>query len=213
MTSATGLAERVQAHGIIAIIRGDFAPDELAEMARAVLAGGIHTLEITLNSPGALAAIRDLRRRFEGRLVLGAGTVLSAAAANDAMDAGAAFIVSPGLDISVVAAAQARDVLCMPGVFTPTEVQAALRLGCRLLKLFPADAAGPAYLRALRAPFNDVGFVPTGGINASNLAAYAGAGAAAAGVGGALVSRGPSPREVETRAAALVAAWKEGRAV
>lgn len=213
MTSATGLAERVQAHGIIAIIRGDFAPDELAEMARAVLAGGIHTLEITLNSPGALAAIRDLRRRFEGRLVLGAGTVLSAAAANDAMDAGAAFIVSPGLDISVVAAAQARDVLCMPGVFTPTEVQAALRLGCRLLKLFPADAAGPAYLRALRAPFNDVGFVPTGGINASNLAAYAGAGAAAAGVGGALVSRGLSPREVETRAAALVAAWKEGRAV
>lgn len=209
MTSPAAAAERIRESGIIAIVRGDFSPPELQALAEALHAGGIEVLEITLNSAGALAAIRDLAARLEGRLLLGAGTVLTEGAAGEAIDAGAAFVVSPGLDAGVVARVQARGVLCMPGVYTPSEVQAALRLGCRLLKLFPSDLAGPAHLRALRAPFNDVGFVPTGGINVSNIGAYAEAGAVAVGVGGSLVKRGVTPAEVEVRARALVIAWRE----
>ncbi len=211
MTSAAAIDDQIREAGVIAIVRGDFSPPQLVELAGAVLAGGVSALEITLNSTGALPAIRDLAQRFEGRLLLGAGTVLTEAAANDAIDAGSAFVVSPGLDAAVTRAVQARGILSMPGVFTPTEVQAALRLGCRLLKLFPSEVAGPAHLRALRAPFHDVGFVPTGGVSVRNIADYARAGAAAVGVGGALVSSGATPAEVEMRARALVASWKEAR--
>jgi 2-dehydro-3-deoxyphosphogluconate aldolase/(4S)-4-hydroxy-2-oxoglutarate aldolase len=174
---------------------------------------GISVLEITLNSRGALEAIAAFRRHFGDTMLIGAGTVRVIEQVNAALDADAQFIVSPNFDAASVALSQERDILHLPGVFTPTEAETAFRAGCRLLKLFPADAMGPAYLKALRAPLNDIEFIPTGGVSVANLAQYVKAGAVAVGIGSALIS-GPqqSVAEVAQRAAALRTAWDAAHA-
>jgi len=126
--------------------------------------------------------------RFGARAVVGAGTVLDGPTAEACIDAGAAFIVSPGLDLGTIAAAHGRGVPMMPGALTPTEVIAAWRAGADLVKIFPAAAVGgPSYLRALRGPLPQVKLMPTGGVNAMTAGAYIAAGAAALGVGSELV--------------------------
>jgi Entner-Doudoroff aldolase len=125
------------------------------------------------------------------------------------MDAGATFTVAPNFDPETVAAALAHDFLHVPGVFTATEAETAVRAGCRLLKLFPSAMFGPAYLKALRAPLDDIRFVPTGGISAENIGDYRRAGAFACGIGSALVSKpGQSMVELAHRARALRQAWE-----
>ncbi|HTC68695.1 MAG TPA: bifunctional 4-hydroxy-2-oxoglutarate aldolase/2-dehydro-3-deoxy-phosphogluconate aldolase [Acidothermaceae bacterium] len=140
-------------------------------MGAAVRAGGLSSLEITLRTPAALAAIRALAR--EGDLVVGAGTVLTTAQAEEAVDAGASFIVAPGVSAKVVTWCRDAGVPVFPGVATATDIQTALELGIDVVKFFPADLAGgvPA-IKALAAPFGGVQFVPTGGVSAANLAAY-----------------------------------------
>ena len=129
-----------------------------------------------------------------------------------ALDAGAAFLVSPNLDLRSVARSRERGALHLPGVFTATEAQSALHAGCPVVKLFPADALGPAYLKALRAPLNDIGFVPTGGVDADNITAYVRAGAVAVGVGSALVRGADDDLSVlGERAGALVSALRGAR--
>lgn len=203
------VALRVKANGIIAIIRGDYRVSEILEIGDSVLAGSLLVMEVTLNTPGALAAISALRARFGTELLVGAGTVRTVSQFDAAVAAGALFTVAPNVDPAIVARALELGILHMPGVFTPTETQAAFNAGCRIVKLFPCEIVGPAHLKALRAPFDDIEFVPTGGISLDNIAQYARAGAVAAGVGGALIPRsGWSAAQITSRAKALRTAWQ-----
>lgn len=163
-----------------------------------LLEGGCSIVELTLNTPGALAALASLADRVP---VLGAGTVLSAAAAEAALDAGADFLVTPALVPEVVEVATRRGAYCACGAFTPTEVLGAVRAGASAVKWFPASLGGPRGLRELRAVFRDVPFLPTGGIDASNAREYLAAGAVAIGAGSALVGDG---KGVAGRARALL---------
>jgi 2-dehydro-3-deoxyphosphogluconate aldolase/(4S)-4-hydroxy-2-oxoglutarate aldolase len=181
------IVRRIEAVGIVPVIRAA-TPDLAARAARAVLAGGISVFEITMTVPDAPALIRALVKELGGEAVIGAGTVLNAAAAHQCVDAGAAFIVSPGFDADTVTEAHARGVPAMPGALTPTEVITAWNHGADLVKIFPISAVGGApYLRALRGPLPDVKLLPTGGITAANAAEYLKAGASAIGVGSELV--------------------------
>jgi 2-dehydro-3-deoxyphosphogluconate aldolase/(4S)-4-hydroxy-2-oxoglutarate aldolase len=159
---------------------------EPLRVGTAVIEGGLDVVEVPLGAPGALAAVRALAERFPSALV-GAGTVLSEADARAALDAGARFLLSPVLRPEVVAAAHARDVAAVPGAFTPTEIDACMRAGADLVKLFPADRLTPADLRVLLAALPDAPLVPTGGISATDAAEWLAAGAVAVGVGGALI--------------------------
>ena len=140
-------------------------------LGAAIRAGGLSSIEITLRTPSALAAIRALAD--EGDLVVGAGTVLTTAQAEEAVGAGASFIVSPGVSAKVVTWCRDAGIPVFPGVATPTDIQAALELGIDVVKFFPADVNGgvPA-IKAFAAPFSDVKFVPTGGVSIQNLTSY-----------------------------------------
>jgi 2-dehydro-3-deoxyphosphogluconate aldolase/(4S)-4-hydroxy-2-oxoglutarate aldolase len=215
MTRAETCA-RIEEIGIVPVVRA--ASAELAlRAAEAVLAGGISIFEITMTVPDAPAVIRALAARLGSRAVVGAGTVLDAEAAARCLDAGAAFIVSPGFDPATVAAAHARGVPAMPGALTPTEVIAAWKAGADMVKIFPASAVGgPKYLRALRGTLPEVKLLPTGGVNATTAADYIAAGAAALGVGSELVDPAALARGddalLTTRARELVAAVAAARA-
>lgn len=146
-------------------------PSAARPMAEALLAGGIGCAEITLRTPAGIDAIREASK-VEGFLA-GAGTVLTAQQVDDCVDAGADFIVSPGLDVDVVARARTRGVTVIPGVATATEIQHALRVDLSLLKVFPAASlGGPAFLSALAGPFPDVRFVPSGGVSLESAVDY-----------------------------------------
>lgn len=147
--------------------RGDAVP-----LARALLAGGVRVLEVTLRTPVALQAIQAIAEEVDG-VIVGAGTVTDPDDFERCRSAGAAFGVSPGLTAELCAAARASGLPWLPGVMTPSEVIAAKSAGFRQMKLFPAGAAGgPAMLKALFGPFPDVAFCPTGGVTAANAAEY-----------------------------------------
>ena len=185
--SRADVCRRIEAVGIVPVVRAP-SPELAMRAAEAVLAGGISIFEITMTVPNATAAIRSLVDRLGDRAIVGAGTVLDAAAAHACIEAGAAFIVSPGLDLPTIAAAHERGVPIMPGALTPTEVITAWKAGADMVKIFPASAVGgPKYLKALRGPLPDVKLLPTGGVNAQTAGEYIAAGAAALGVGSELV--------------------------
>ena len=181
--------EQLYEDGLIAIVRGDFGLAEVEAIAGALLAGGVRVLEVTLNSAHALEAISTLQGRFGDDLLVGAGTVRTAEDVERAAQAGASFLIAPNLDLEAVGRALERGVLLVPGVFTASEAQAAHKAGCKTLKLFPADALGAPYLKALRAPLDHLDFIPTGGVTPDTLAEFHAAGAVAFGVGSALVRR------------------------
>ncbi|MFN8473114.1 MAG: bifunctional 4-hydroxy-2-oxoglutarate aldolase/2-dehydro-3-deoxy-phosphogluconate aldolase [Anaerolineae bacterium] len=204
---------KIKQDGIIAIIRGDYPLPRILDTGDALLAGGVTIVEVTLNSPGCLDAIPRLRERFAGRLLVGAGTVRTAEQWDAATGAGAQFTVAPNFNLATVSRALTENSLHVPGVFTATEAQDAFAAGCRMLKLFPSDVVGPAYLKALRAPLNDVDFVPTGGVSDTTLGAFVRAGAVAVGVGSALVAgANQSLDDITDRARRLRAAWEEAHA-
>ena len=181
------LAATLSAHGILPVVTVA-AADQAVPLAEALVAGGLPLVEITFRSEAAVGAIRAIRQGVPGMLV-GAGTVLTLAQADAAIEAGADFLVSPGLDLAIVDRALARGVAVLPGIATPTELQAALGRGVRLVKVFPAAVlGGPAYLRALEAPYPMMQFVPTGGVSPANLAEYLGLASVAA-VGGTWLAR------------------------
>ena len=147
-------------------------PDVAVDIARALVAGGLGIVEVVLRTPEALQCLASVAHRVPDAIV-GAGTVLNEGQAIAAVEAGAQFIVSPGLDESVVGVAQARDLPVFPGVSTATEAQRAWNLGLRTVKFFPAsNAGGTAMLKALGSVFRDMKFMPTGGVSRSNLAEY-----------------------------------------
>jgi 2-dehydro-3-deoxyphosphogluconate aldolase/(4S)-4-hydroxy-2-oxoglutarate aldolase len=169
---------------------------EWALAAAEVLASsGLGVIEITFTVPDAARVIERLRRRFP-EILVGAGTVTDAATADSAVDAGAQFLLSPALSPGMVASARRHGVLAVPGAYTPTEILGALDGGAELVKLFPADAGGPAYLRAVLAPLPHARILPTGGVRPENAGEWLGAGAAAVGIGSALLGPGDRPVDV-----------------
>ena len=195
------------ASGVIAVLRARNAKG-LTEVARALGDGGVRALEITLTTPGAVDGIAELSR-VGGEVLIGAGTVLDAAAARSVMDAGARFVVSPTVEPEVIRVCRDRNVPCIPGAFTPTEILGAWRAGAALVKLFPAAAVGPGFLKDLLAPLPHLRIVPSGGITLERVSEWIRAGAAAVSVGGALV--GAPPAELSDRARAFVAEVRAAR--
>lgn len=184
------ICKRIEEVGLVPVIRAP-SPELAIRAVEALLAGKISVFEITMTVPDAVQVIRTLRDRFAGRALVGAGTVLSAEDAASCLDAGAQFIVSPGLDLDTIRAAHARSVPMMPGALTPTEVITAWKAQADMVKIFPCSAVGGAkYLKALKGPLPQVKMLPTGGVSATTAGDYIAAGAVALGVGSELVDIG-----------------------
>lgn len=178
-----GIPEQIRDGRVIAIGRG-LDPTTLPAVGEALLAGGVRAFEVTLNSPGAYEAIELLATHFPANdLLIGAGTVLSLEDAASAAAAGARFLVMPHTDLEIIAWAVQRGIPTFPGAFTPSEILGAWRAGAAAVKLFPASAVGPAFVRELRGPFPEIPLIPTGGVTLESASAYVGAGALAVGVG------------------------------
>jgi len=179
--------ERIERLGLVPVVRAPSAAVAL-RAARAVFAGGIDVLEITMTVPDALGVLRQLAAELGDRVVFGAGTVLDADTVRACIAAGAEFIVAPGLDLETIRAAHELDRPVMPGALTPTEVITAWKAGADMVKIFPCSAVGGAdYLRALKAPLPQVKLLPTGGVDRHTAADYIRAGAAALGLGTGLI--------------------------
>jgi 2-dehydro-3-deoxyphosphogluconate aldolase/(4S)-4-hydroxy-2-oxoglutarate aldolase len=177
---------RIEEIGIIPAVRLYSAEDALFA-AEAVSGAGIHIVEVTMTVPGAIQVIEQLTRQNSGLLV-GAGTVLNVETAHQCLDAGAAFLTSPGLDLEFVDFALQRGVVVFPGALTPTDVMAAWKAGSDFVKIFPCAAnGGPSYIRALKAPFPQVPLIASGGVNQQNAADFILAGAVALGIGAHLI--------------------------
>jgi len=169
---------RFERKPLMGILRG-VARAQLAPVLDAAIAGGLETLEVTMNTPGAPELIARAVALAEDRLAVGAGTVLGQAALGAALEAGASFIVSPVAEPEVIAECSRRRVPVFPGAFTPQEVHLAWSAGASMVKVFPAGLLGPEYFRALRGPFDDVRLLACGGVSADTLPAYAASGACA----------------------------------
>jgi 2-dehydro-3-deoxyphosphogluconate aldolase/(4S)-4-hydroxy-2-oxoglutarate aldolase len=181
------LAE-IESVGVVAVIRAD-SGDQLVEISRALLEGGVTAVEITMTTPNAIEAIAQADRELGERAVVGVGTVLDPETARAAILAGAQFVVSPTLDTRVIEMAHRYDRPVFPGALTPTEVMAAWSAGADVVKVFPANHFGPTYFKDLRGPLPQVRLTPTGGVNLDTAADWIEAGAVALGVGSALVKK------------------------
>ena len=197
-----GILER----GMVGIVRAG-SPDVALQIAEACIAGGVTALEVAFTTPDTLGVLRALRERHGDGVLLGAGTVLDAETARAAILAGAQFIISPGVNVDTITLCQRYQVLAMPGAMTPTEIVTALQAGADIVKVFPAEMFGPAYIKALRAPLPQAPLMPTGGVTVENLAEWFASGAVAVGIGSSL--SGPGAKgdyaAVTARAQAFVA--------
>jgi len=179
--------ERILEIGIVPVVRASSA-GEACIAAEAVCQGGIPIVEITMTVPGAVELIRELVKNCGSEVLIGAGTVLNADDARRCIQAGAQFLVSPGLNLQTVAFAAQEKILIMPGALTPTEVMAAWDAGADFVKVFPCGQVGGAkYIKALKGPFPQIPFIPTGGVNLNTAAEFLEAGSVALGIGGELV--------------------------
>ena len=184
--SREAITKAIEAHGVVAVIRMK-EPDRLRAVIDALAAGGLRALEVTMTVPGAIDLIAQIAPTLPRDFLFGAGTVLDAGTASRAIDAGARFIVSPVFRKAVIEACHRRDVPAMPGCVTPTEILDAWDAGADIVKVFPATALGPGYLKDVRAPLPQVKLMPTGGVTIDNAGDWIKAGAVAVGVGSALV--------------------------
>jgi 2-dehydro-3-deoxyphosphogluconate aldolase/(4S)-4-hydroxy-2-oxoglutarate aldolase len=208
--------ERIIEIGIVPVVRAS-SPAEARMAADAVCEGGIPIVEITMTVPGAVEVIRELTQNSGSGVLIGAGTVLNAEAARRCLDAGAQFLVSPGLNLPTVELAAREGKLIMAGALTPTEVMAAWEAGADFIKIFPCGQVGGAkYIKALNGPFPQVAFVPTGGVNLANGAEFIEAGVAALGVGGECVQaealKSNKPEIIVENARKFLALVKQTRA-
>jgi len=179
----------LQQTGLVAILRGR-SGDRLAAACEILVESGVRCLEITMNTPGALAVVRRLTEKADPGIEVGVGTVRRADEVDAAADAGATFVVAPNTSPAVGERAGELSLGWFPGALSPTEIAAAWDLGATAVKLFPAGSAGgPRYLREVRAPLDDVLLVPTGGVGVDDIPGYLEAGAVAVGMGGPLVGR------------------------
>jgi 2-dehydro-3-deoxyphosphogalactonate aldolase len=191
---------------LVAILRG-VKPDEVEAIGDALVDAGFELIEVPMNSPEPLDSIARLAKRFAGRAVIGAGTVLREEQVDSVVAAGGTMIISPNANLRVIARSAAGGLVSLPGIATPSEAFAALEAGATALKLFPAEAASPTVLKAMRAVLpKDARVLPVGGIAPDNMAPWTAAGAAGFGLGSALYKPGMSADEVGANARAFVAA-------
>ncbi len=196
---------------VIAIVR---LPEvrSAAPVASAIHRGGIHLVEVTLTTAGALDAVATMRNAGLDGLSVGVGSIRTADQARESISAGAEYLVTPTTNLDVVRTALDAGVPVMCGAFTPTELETAHRSGATYVKLFPASAVGPRYVREVLAPMPDLRIVPTGGVTVETIPQYKAAGVAGVGVGSALVDQRTVAAEdwdeLQRRAAALVTAWR-----
>jgi 2-dehydro-3-deoxyphosphogluconate aldolase/(4S)-4-hydroxy-2-oxoglutarate aldolase len=208
------LVEQVERSGIVAIIRMK-DPGKVRAVFDAIGEGGVRVIEVTMTVPGAIEVIRQLAASLPNGFVLGAGTVLDAETARRVIDAGARFVVSPVFRRDVVAACHAQDVAIMPGCFTPTEILDAWDMGADIVKVFPATALGPTFIKDVRGPLPQVKLMPTGGVTLDNAGDWIRAGAVAVGVGTALLDTaaiaGGNYAALRANAAKIVAGVRAAR--
>ncbi len=209
------VVQRIGNVGIIPVVRAASA-DEAQRAVDTICAAGIDVIEVTMTVPDAPSVIRQVVRHYSGKVLTGAGTVLTKEQAKQCLDAGAEFLVSPGLAPTVLQAAAAEKKLAIPGALTPTELMSARSEGALLVKIFPCgNVGGPKYLKSLKAPFPDAQLIPTGGVNVSNAAEYIAAGAFALGIGADLVDlaalRQGQTQKILEAARALVEAVRQAR--
>ena len=178
--------DRVFHHPIVAVIRSAEG-GVLIDVAEALLAGGVEVLEVTFTVPKAHRVLEQVADKLGDKVLLGAGTVLDPETARIALLAGAKFIVSPAVNLDVIQLCHRYDAAIMPGAFTPTEIVTAWEAGADIVKIFPSDFVGPAYLKAIHGPLPQVRLMPTGGVNLNTAIEFLKAGACALGVGGSLV--------------------------
>jgi len=177
---------QIEALGVVAVIRLK-DPATLRAVVDAMAQGGVRALEVTMTVPRAVDLIRELAPTLPGDFLLGAGTVTDVATALAVIDAGASFVVGPVFRPDVIAACHERDVAALPGCFSPSEILAAHECGADIVKLFPATALGPQFIRDVRAPLPQVKLMPTGGVTLDNAGDWIRAGAVAVGLGSALL--------------------------
>ena len=185
-TDRAATVRAIEQFGIVAVIRLK-DPARVRGVVDALAAGGVRALEVTMTVPRAVDLIRELAPTMPDGFLLGAGTVTDAATTRAVIDAGAAFVVGPVFRPEVIAACHDRDVPAIPGCFSPTEILAAHEAGADIVKVFPATALGPTFIRDVRAPLPQVKLMPTGGVTIENAGEWIRAGAAAVGVGSALL--------------------------
>jgi len=199
--------ESLDALPLIAILRG-LTPDEAVDVGEAIVEAGFICLEVPLNSPEPLESIRRLRQALEGRALVGAGTVLTPAAARDVAAAGGQLVISPNTNADVIRETKALGLLSLPGFFTPSEAFTALDAGADALKLFPAEVAGAHGLKAVRAVLPAAARVyAVGGVDPQSMAGWSAAGASGFGIGSAVFKPGQSAGQTGRNAAAFVSAW------
>lgn len=201
--------------GVVAVIRTSDA-SELMNICKAMAAGGVMGVEITMTSPGALDAIREASAKLGSKAIIGAGSVLDAETARACIMAGADFVVSPVFDAGLVEICHRYSKIVIPGAFTPTEILRAWEAGADVVKVFPATVVGPRYFKDILGPLPQVRLTPTGGIGLNNLGEFIKAGAVFVGAGSSLVDKTMVAQgrwnELADRAAQFVAAVKEARA-
>lgn len=191
---------------LVAILRG-VRPNEVEAVGDAIIEAGFSMIEVPLNSPDPLASIALLAKRYGPDVLVGAGTVLTTADVANVKAAGGTLIISPNVNTDVIRASVAEGMISLPGFYTPTEAFAALEAGATGLKLFPAEGASPAYMKAQRAVLpKDLPLLAVGGVTPENLSQWVAAGAQGAGLGSALYKAGLSAAQVGERARAFVAA-------
>jgi len=181
------ILERLQDSGALGIIRIQTAQD-LVQIAKALYAGGLSCLEITMTTPGALRAIEEAREELPD-VLMGAGTVLDAPTARQAILAGAQFLVTPTVELDVIETAHRYGVPVIPGAMTPTEILTCWEAGADMVKVFPAEVLGPGFIKAVHGPLPQIPLVPTGGVTAENAGGFIRAGAAMVCAGGWLVDK------------------------
>jgi 2-dehydro-3-deoxyphosphogluconate aldolase/(4S)-4-hydroxy-2-oxoglutarate aldolase len=187
-TMSETTAQTIERVGLIPVLRARNAAQAHA-VVKAMIAGGVTVVEVTMTVPGAVDLLAELKREYAGQLLLGSGTVTTAQQAEDTIEAGAEFVVSPSFHPEVIAMTKARKKLSIPGALTPTEVITASRAGADYVKIFPCSAVGGAsYLKSLLAPFPHLKLIPTGGVTVQTAESFLSAGARALGVGSDLVN-------------------------
>ncbi len=176
------------ASGVVAVIRAK-SKDQLMDIAKALIAGGVPSIEVTMSTPKAIAGIEMLADALGDQAVIGVGTVIDAATCRDAIAAGAQFVVSPTFDPDIVATTKRYGKISIPGSFTPTEILRTFTAGADIVKVFPSTTLGPGYFKDILAPLPQLKLTPTGGVDLKNAGEWIKAGAACIGVGSSLCSK------------------------
>ncbi|MDA9770475.1 2-dehydro-3-deoxy-6-phosphogalactonate aldolase [Emcibacteraceae bacterium] len=201
--------EKFKEMPLVAILRG-LSPEEAIDVSTVLVEAGIKILEVPLNSPNPLESISKMKAHFMDQAIIGAGTVLTGEAAKQVHDNGGELIVAPNLNADVAAMSKKCGMIYCPGILTPTEAFNALALGADALKIFPADAHPPSYIKSIRAVLpRDTTIIPTGGVEPDTIATYYQVGANGFGAGSSLYKPGKSLNEIAEMAVKLVSATKD----